>query len=78
MKLKYIINDKRSYDQEKHFTFNKEYKVIADYRQRQSGQQIRDNGFVVIDDKGQTNMLFQNEVEVIEDGEKCYTFNYNK
>ena len=77
MKLRYIINDKKSYEQ-KNFTFNKEYKVIADYRQRQSGQQIQDNGFVVIDDKGQTNMLFQNEVEIIADDEKCYTFNYKK
>ena len=77
MKLRYIINDKKSYEQ-KNFTFNKEYKVIADYRQRQSGQQIQDDGFVVIDDKGQTNMLFKNEVEIIADDEKCYTFNYKK
>ena len=77
MKLRYIINDKKSYEQ-KNFTFNKEYKVIADYRQRQSRQQIQDAGFVVIDDKGQINMLFQNEIEIIVDDEKCYTFNYKK
>ena len=76
MKVKYNIKH-TGYYPNKIFTFGAEYKVIADYRQRQSCQQIRDNGFVVIDNKGQQNMLFPNEVEIIEDGEKCYTFSYS-
>jgi hypothetical protein len=77
MKVKYIVNPRGKYESDKIFTFDKEYKVLADYRQRQSGQKIADNGFVVIDNQGQKNMLFQNEVEIIEDNEKCYTFSYN-
>jgi hypothetical protein len=76
MKVKYSIKNLSYYDQNKIFTFGVEYKVIADYRQRQSKQIIKDNGFVVIDNQGQINMLFSNEVEIIEDGEKCFTFSY--
>lgn len=73
MKVKYNI--KRSgYESDKFFTLGTEYKVIADYRQRRSGQQVRDNGFVVVDNSGQQNMLFSDEIELIEDGEECYTF----
>ena len=78
MKVKYIANNISKYDLDKFFTLGTEYKVIADYRQRQSGQCVKDNGFVVKDNMGQENMLFSDEVEVIEDGENCYTFNYNK
>ena len=78
MKVKYNVKSIRAgYEPDKIFTFGVEYKVIADYRKRQSGQTIRDNGFVVIDNQGQENMLFSNEVEIIEDGEKCFTFSYN-
>jgi len=78
MKVKYNINSVRAeYEPNKFFTFGDEYKVIADYRKRQSGQQIRDNGFVVIDNRGHENMLFSNEVEIIEDEEKCFTFHEN-
>ena len=77
MKVKYLVNPIiAGYVQNKKFTFGKEYKVIADYRQRQSCQRIKDNGFVVIDDLGQQNMLFPNEVEIVEDEEKCFTFSY--
>lgn len=79
MKVKYIINSIRGdYEKDKIFTFGKEYKVLADYRQRQSGQKIADNGFVVIDNRGNENMLFSNEVKIIEDGEECFTFKYSK
>ena len=78
MKVKYLIKNSVEYDCNKLFTFGTEYKVIADYSQRQSGQQIQDNGFVVIDNRGCENMLFSHEVEIIEDGEECYTFSYNK
>lgn len=77
MKVKYIVKP-IGYEPDKNFTFGTEYNVIADYRQRQSGQQIRDNGFVVIDNLGQQNMLFSNEVGIIEDGEKCFTFIYKQ
>lgn len=78
MKVKYIKKPKVfEYEENSGFTFQKEYKVLADYRKRQSMQQISDNGFVVIDDNGVEKMLFQNEVEIIEDGESCFVFNYN-
>jgi len=79
MKIKYIAKPMHGeYESDKIFTFGKEYKVLADYRQRQSGQKVRDNGFVVIDNRGHENMLFSNEVKIIEDGEKCFTFEYNQ
>ena len=79
MKVKYITKPKVfEYEENSSFTFQKEYKVLADYRKRQSMQQISDNGFVVIDNRGCENMLFSHEVEIIEDGEECYTFSYNK
>ena len=77
MKVKYNIKPVRGeYEPDKFFTFGNEYKVLADYRNRQSGQKIADNGFVVIDNQGNENMLFLNEVKIIEDGKKCFTFNY--
>jgi len=79
MKVKFIVKSIRvEYELNKKFTFGNEYKVIADYRKRQSGQQVRDNGFVVIDDTGNENMLFSDEVEIIEDGEECFTFDYKQ
>lgn len=77
MKVIYVVKPKRNeYEGIKSFTFQKEYKVLADYRKRQSGQKIADNGFVVIDDNGIENMLFQDQVKIIEDGGKCFIFNY--
>lgn len=75
MKVKYIVQP-TGYVPNRCFTFGAEYKVLADYRKRQSGQLIADNGFVVIDDKGQTNMLFCDQVKIIEDNEKCFVFSY--
>ncbi len=77
MKVKYIINNRGQYEQNK-FTFGKEYQVIADYRKRQSKQMFRDNGFVVKDNRGEYNMLFSDEVIIIEDGEPCFIFDYNQ
>jgi hypothetical protein len=78
MKVRYNINSTRGkYEAEKFFTFGKEYKVLADYRNRQQYQGwCRDNGFVVIDNRGDQNMIFANEVKIIEDGKDCYTFSY--
>ena len=75
MKVKYI--EKPGYYPNKNFTVGTEYKVLADYRERVSGQQVADNGFVVIDNLGCTNMLFSNQVEIIEDSEKYFIFSYN-
>ena len=74
MKVKYIVNNPEQYKRNEKFTFGKEYQVIADYRKRESNQIHRDNGFVVKDNKGQDNMLFSNEVIIIEDNEPCFTF----
>ena len=76
MKVKYMVNNRRQSERDRKFTFGKEYQVIADYRNRTSGQSIADNGLVVKDDRGEHNMLFANEVAIIEDNEPCYTFNY--
>jgi len=77
MKVKYNVKPSiGDYSQDKFFTFGAEYKVLADYRKRQSGQAIRDSGFVVIDNTGQKNMVFPKQVELIEDDEPCYTFNH--
>ena len=79
MKVKYIAQPKvYEYEPNKNFTFGTEYKVLADYRQRRSGQQAADNGFVVVDNQGCENMLFSNQVKIIEDGEKCFIFNYKE
>jgi|GEM_PF-3491674 len=78
MKVKYINKvSHRDYEPNKFFTFGTEYPVIADYRKRQSGQKIADNGFVVINNRGEQSMLFPNEVEIIEDEKPYYTFSYN-
>ncbi len=76
MKAKYLV--KPGFSPDKHFTFGREYQVLADYRQRQSGQVVRDNGLVVVDDLGAHNMLFPNQVEIIDDGTPCYTFSYSQ
>lgn len=73
MKVKLINKPKRG-DYDKFFTFGNEYKVLADYRKRQSGQVIRDNGFVVVDNTGQEQMVFPDEFKIIDDGNACYTF----
>lgn len=76
MKIMYNVKPTRNqYEQDKFFTYGKTYDVIADYRKRQSGQKIADNGFVVIDNTGQHNMLFTNQVTIInEDKENTYIF----
>ena len=78
MKVKYIVNNPEQYKRNEKFTFGKEYQVIADYRKRQSKQMFRDNGFVVKDNRGEYNMLFSDEVIIIEDGEPCFIFDYNQ
>ena len=74
MKVIYNVKDKTS--GRNSFTFGKSYKVLADYRNRASLQLHRDNGIVVIDDNGETNMIFPEQVEIIEDKEPYYAFSY--
>lgn len=77
MKVVYTVPPKPGeYEPDKFFTFGTEYHVLADYRQRQSGQKVADNGFVVVDNRGNANMLLPDQVAIIEDGEECYTFSY--
>ncbi len=80
MKVLYNVKLKRSeYDAGKKFTYGKEYNVLADYRQRYSKQVNRDDGFVVMDDTGESNMLFSNEVLITDpDITNVYVFSYNK
>lgn len=78
MKVKYMVKHNHGeYEPNNNFTFGTEYKVLADYRERQSGQEIADNGFVVINNRGEHSMLFSNEIKIIEDGKPCYTFSYS-
>lgn len=75
MKIKYIKKNSMYDDANKFFTTGNEYVVLADYRQRRSGQKIRDNGFVVLDNMGNTNMVFENEVQIIDnDTTNVYTY----
>lgn len=75
MKVKLINKPKRgTYESDRFFTYGTEYKVLADYRNRKSGQVIPDNGFVVVDNTGQEQMVFPDEFEIIDDGNTCYTF----
>lgn len=72
MKVK-LIKPKRG-DYDNLFTFGKEYQVIADYRNRKSGQAVKDNGLVIFDNTGQEQMVFPDEFKIIDDGNTCYTF----
>ena len=74
-----FIKKTHKINEDNNFTFNKEYEVIADYRKRQSGQKIPDNGFVIIDDFGLTQMVF-NDNFIITDKEieQTYIFNYQE
>ena len=78
MKVQYIKKYDRSVlENHKNFTTGKVYEVLADYRNRTSGQKINDSGFVVIDDFGQTQMLFENDVLIL-DTNKENTYIYEK
>jgi hypothetical protein len=68
MKIMYSIKPTRgTYDPDKYFSYGKIYDVIADYTKRKSGQCIPDNGYVVLDNTGQNNMLFANQITMIDD-----------
>ena len=79
MKVVYTVPPKRGeYNPDKFFTFGKEYKVLANYRNRQSGQRVADNGFVVMDNQGCENMLFPNQIKIVDDGEDFFRFSYKQ
>lgn len=78
MKIQYTKKYDRSVlDNHKIFTTGKVYEVLADYRNRTSVQKINDSGFVVIDDFGQTQMLFENDVLIV-NTDKKNTYIYEK
>lgn len=64
MKIKYIKKTRINEYTVSKFTLEKEYEVIADYRNRQSGQTIRDNGFVIHDDCGVIQMVFNDQFQI--------------
>ena len=76
MKVVYNVKPKRGeYDEERFFTYGKEYQVIADYRKRMNGD---NSGFVIEDNTGCVNMLLPKDVIIIQDDKPCYTFEYKK
>ena len=76
MKVVYNVKPKRGeYDEERVFTYGKEYQIIADYRKRMSGD---DGGLVIEDNRGGINMLLPKDVIIIQDDKPCYTFEYKK
>ena len=78
MKIQYIKKyDRSTLDNNKNFTTGKIYEVLADYRNRTSGQKINDAGFVVTDNFGQTQMLFENDIFIV-DANKENTYIYEK
>lgn len=78
MKIMYCIKQNRAtYESEIKFTFGKTYDVIADYTKRTSGQSIRDNGYVVKNDLGEDNMLFANQITIVDNKkDNTYIFDY--
>ncbi len=71
MKILYIKDTYNSI----HFTKNKIYNVSADYRQRNSKQVIQDNGFVVVDNLGQQNMILPDDCIITDnDASGVYIF----
>ena len=78
MKIQYVKKyDRKVMENHKCFTTGKIYEVLADYRKRTSGQKINDSGFVIVDDLGQKQMLFEKDVLII-DTNKENTFIYEK
>jgi hypothetical protein len=79
MKVTYNKKLQDSRDNGKHFTYGKSYNVLADYRKRDSRQHERDNGLVVLDDFGQVNMLFADEITITDtDTTNVYVFDYKE
>ena len=79
MNVKYIKKYKRNECTDgEFFTLEKEYKVLADYRNRASNQVVPDNGFVVIDDLGVQRMVFLNDGFMLSESEveKTFVFSY--
>jgi len=71
MKVVYNVKSSRGvYEIDKYFTYGKEYIVKADYRKRNSGQRIQDNGLVIIDNMGQDNMLFMHQIKITDNNKE--------
>lgn len=79
MKVKYVKKPRPNDFKNSCFTFGKEYDVLADYRLRkQWNNGVRDNGFVIKDDTGASNMVFIEDVEITDNSKgNTYVFAYN-
>lgn len=73
MTIKYIGKTKRGSYDKLNFTYDKHYEVLADYRNRVSGQNVPDNGFVIKNDEDENVMVFMNNF-VITDNNTANTF----
>lgn len=80
MNVKFIRKLKVNDFENERFTLNREYNVIADYRNRQSGQVVPDNGLVIKTDKNEEEMIFLSDGFEISNTEKedTFIFNYSK
>ena len=75
MTIKYIKKPKSNDFFNASFTYCKEYRVLSDYRLRQSGQQVADNGLVIMDDANSTKMVFLDDFVITNsDTSNTYTF----
>ncbi len=75
MTIKYIKKPKSNDFFNPSFTYGKEYRVSSDYRLRQSGQQIADNGLVIMDDTNSIKMVFLDDFVIVDsDTSNTYTF----
>lgn len=76
MTLRYIVKPKANDFANEEFTYGKEYKVFADYRERPLYYpRSPDNGFVIENDKKEIVMVFLNDFEIIDsDSEGVYVF----
>lgn len=78
MTIKFIKKPKINDFENNCFTFDKEYFVLADYRNRVSGQCIRDNGLVITNDMKQNQMIFLADGFEIVDSEPNGTYIFKR
>lgn len=73
MKVTYINKPKANDFKNERYTYQKEYDVLADYRNRHSRQIVADNGLVIVNDAGENDMVFLDNFK-ISDTTKGNTF----
>lgn len=65
MKVEYTAKTINTYESK--FTKGKVYNVLADYRNRKSGQDVYDSGFIIKDDNGDENIVSPYDVKIVDD-----------